>query len=226
MPSEHRERRQSEDEHVASRYQSTIRLDFQTERRAVSRFDTQGTLMLKRSFVVAALFCAACGSNAPSTPTPLPSQAVTPAPNFQGQYSGTYVISSCNDDGGFTVVELCRAINSDLNSPRSARLPIALSLIQNNGEVTGTITLASTSGTFRGSVSTSGNLSATAVLSTTMVCCGTGGVTVAQTHNITSWNTTLSGNTLVGAFTFVVRYSTTTDNSSATLNATMVDVTR
>jgi len=161
--------------------------------------------MLKRVCVsVVLLSASACGgSSTPTAPT---------FENVQGQYSGTYAISSCSADGA--LVGFCAS--GGFNP--GASFPILLSLTQSQDVVTGTVTLGSVTGTFQGSVAMSGNLNATATMNPVVV------VGIVVTSNLTSWNTTLSGNNLAGSFIIVWRI--TAPSGTATVNATISRLSR
>ena len=166
--------------------------------------------LLKSVWVFVSLLAIGCGGNGATT-SPSPTFV-----NFQGQYSGTYVISSCSEDGSAVGVFCAAApFNVAVFAPGST-LPMLLSLNQNQDVVTGIVTLGALSATLQGRVSASGTLSATTTVSTVPIS--------GFLWNITSWNTTLSGNTLVGSFTFVFRE--TAPVGTGTVNAVLSQVNR
>lgn len=163
--------------------------------------------------------CVGCGGTSPSGPSPPPS------PNFQGQFTGTFVINGCTETGVF-FSGLCGGSRFNVG----ATFSIELSLLQNQTTVTGTVILVLDSGapplglptrvtgTFQGLIQSSGHLTATAAMS--------GFVLLGSTwsRNITTWDTTIAGNNLDGSFTLV--YSTTAATGNMTVSATLLRVTR
>ena len=154
------------------------------------------------TIVVAA--CTGCSNKSPTAPP----ATVGSLSDFSGQYSGTYRVKECVTDGAF--FGFCEAAGL----PPGTTLPIALSLSQNQGTVTGSVMLGQIAGTFQGTVSGS-TLNGTAVMTDP----SNEGV-----MTITAWNTTISGSALSGGFTLVFRVTGTT--GSATLTTTIVQLTR
>jgi hypothetical protein len=148
------------------------------------------------------VFGAAC-SGGSSSPTSATGSTVA---DVHGQYSGTYRITKCVDDGSFA--GFCAG-----GDFRTDSLPIALTLAQNQGAVTGTITLGSVDGTFQGTVSGSTLTGAAAMTDAASV-----------STSVTDWNTTLSGNALSG--TFILMFRLTTPTGSVKLTATIAQLTR
>ena len=155
------------------------------------------------AFVIA--ICAGCSNSSPTAP------ATEPPADFQGQYSGTYRVTKCIDEGIF--VGFCDGAGFTAGET----LPIALLLTQNQNAASGSVMLGSVSGTFLGTV-TGTTLSGTAVMNDV----STEGITLSTA--ITSWNTTIAGSALTGGFTVVFRTPATT--GSATLTNTIARLTR
>ncbi len=188
----------------------------------------------------------ACGkSSSPGDPSPPPS---APLPNFQGQYSGTYVTSGCIETslGGF-----CAGLGFGV----SRTLSLALSLAQNQNVVSGTARLGVTDqisstlgsltmgGPFQGLIQSSGHLTGSATVNTvsTPFCVfapvdpglpGGGGYAICGiTATASAWDTTIAGNTLDGSFMLVFSGGMSnatigTATGTATVSASLLQVTR
>lgn len=104
-----------------------------------------------------------------------------------GSWSGQYRVGSC-DGTGSNQDYFCSARGA---FPPGSFLPISLSLTQNGTAVSGTISFGQVTGVVNGTINAAGNL----VLQGT----ATGGqITVA----LSSWNTTVSGSSMTGSFTY------------------------
>jgi len=157
---------------------------------------------------VAAVAVSACGGRSPSAPS---------LPDFQGQFAGSYVITSCTEIGVF-FSGFC--VGSGWNA--GSTFPLELSLVQNQTVVTGTITLSRGGGSplrgaFQGLIQSSGHLTATAALPPLQLL-GT------ISRDITAWDTAIAGNGLNGGFTLV--HSSSTQTGTMTVSASLLQVTR
>ena len=153
---------------------------------------------------LAAILAAGCtGSKSPTSAT---TQTIG---DFHGQFNGTYSIASCTADGAFA--GFCEASGFT----GAASLPISLSLTQTSGSVSGNVTLGSVSGTFQGSVSGS-----TLTGSASFADVSELGVTV--TTSITSWNTTITGDSQSGGFMLTFRMAGTSGASTLTARITQL----
>lgn len=157
---------------------------------------------------VVTVLSAACGGRSPSAPSP-------PLPDFQGQFTGGYVISSCTETGVF-FSGFC--VGSGWNA--GSNFPLELSLVQNQTVVTGTITLSRGGGSplrgaFQGLIQSSGHLTGTAALPLLL---GT------INRDITAWDSTIAGNSLDGGFILV--HSASTETGTMTVSASLLQVTR
>ena len=160
---------------------------------------------------VVAVLSAACGGGLPSAPSP------PPPPNFQGQFTGSYVITSCTETGVF-FSGFCSGSGWNVGSTSA----FELSLVQNQTVVTGTITLSRGGGSplrgpFQGLVQSSGHLTGTAALPPLLLL-GT------INRDITAWDSTIGGNSLNGGFTVV--HSSSTEAGTMTVSASLLQVTR
>jgi hypothetical protein len=179
--------------------------------------------MLKRAGVSVLLLAAMACGGANSTPT-----SPTPTPNFQGQFTGSYVTTGCTETGVF-FSGFCNGYGLALVG---VTYPLSLSLVQNQTIVTGTlqapaacsaclpggVPLGSVSGTFQGLVQPSGHLAATAAMSPFVQF----GNTIRR--NITAWDTTIAENSLDGSFTLVL--DTTAATGTVAVSASLLQVTR
>jgi hypothetical protein len=164
--------------------------------------------MRTRLAIAAALLVATAGCSSSSSPTTATSATVA---DFHGQFSGTYTIAQCVDDGSFS--GFCQA--AGFNSGMS--LPIQLTLTQTQSAVSGPITLGTVTGTFTGSVS-GGTLAGTATLGDV----SSDGMTLNT--SVANWSTTITGNALSGGFSIVFRVSPLA--GSATISATIAQLNR
>lgn len=104
-----------------------------------------------------------------------------------GSWSGQYRVGSC-DGTGSNQDYFCSARGA---FPPGSFLPISLSLTQNGTAVSGTISFGQVTGVVNGTINASGNL----------VLQGT--ATGSQiTASLSSWNTTVSGSSMTGSFTY------------------------
>jgi hypothetical protein len=192
--------------------------------------------MLKRAgaFVIL-LVAVACGGGNSTTTSPSP----TSTPNFQGQYTGSYVTSGCAET---VLIGLCQA----LGFGPSGTLSLTLSLVQNQTAVTGTITVGAPSrilpslgsstmgGTFQGLIQSSGHLTGSAAMNAQFCVTapvdpqlpGGGGYQLCP-NSITAsaWDTNISGNSLTGTFTLVFG-ATSPTAATATVSTSLSQVTR
>jgi hypothetical protein len=136
---------------------------------------------------VCALAASACGSSSSS-----PSQSV---PQYGGHWSGTYVISGCNQTGGMALANLCGSLGTSA--------PYGFSLTQNGTSVTGSFTLGTVNfANTGGTIAPGGSL---ALTGTTV----TSGITI-----VVNWALNLSGSTLTGT----VSQNWTSDTLSGQVN--------
>lgn len=161
------------------------------------------------AWVAAVAILQGCGGRAPNAPS---------LPDSQGQFAGSYVITSCTESGVF-FSGFCAG--SGWNS--GLAFPLELSLVQNQTVVTGTVSLSRGGssplrGAFQGLIQPSGHLTATAALPPFQLF-GT------ISRDITVWDSTIAGNRLSGAFTLVHR-SSTEIGATMTVNASLLQVTR
>ncbi|MGE0816161.1 MAG: choice-of-anchor D domain-containing protein [Vicinamibacterales bacterium] len=116
-----------------------------------------------------------------------PISGTATAPLAQGNWSGRYVVERC-DGTGSVQDYFCSARGV---FPPGTSLPISLSLTQNGSSVSGTFSLGQVTGVANGTVNAGGTL----VLQGT----ATSGTLTAQ---LSSWNTTVSGSSMTGTFTY------------------------
>lgn len=167
----------------------------------------------------------------------------TPPPNFQGQYSGSYVTSGCTETsiGGF-----CAGLGMSVRT-----FSLALSLQQSQTVVIGNLALGVTSniaatlgtstmrGPFQGRIQSSDHLtgSSTALSQGSPFCVfapvdpglpGGGGYAIcAITATVSAWDTTIAGNALDGSFRLVFSGSAgSAATGTATVSASLLQVTR
>ena len=81
---------------------------------------------------------AACSGDTPTSPTP---SVATPPPDYTGQWSGTYVVTSCS---GAVDPRTCGRLMFDQNFAR-IQYPFNLTLSQDRDQVTGTLNETSSS---------------------------------------------------------------------------------
>lgn len=160
---------------------------------------------------IVALLAAACSGRSPSAASPPPSA------DLQGQFTGSYLITSCVETGVF-FSGLCGGTGSTVGSS----FALVLSVTQNQTAVTGTITLSRSNGTpltgtFQGAVQPSGHLTGAAPLPPLLLL-GT------INRDVRAWDSTISGNSLNGSFTLV--HSSNTETGAMTVSASLVQVTR
>jgi hypothetical protein len=112
-----RSSRLPEFEPVATRRQSAVA--------NVSAQEDSMTVRRSLAAAICGLILAACGSSS-SSPTPS-------VPQYGGSWSGTYVISGCNQTGGMSLVNICGSLGNSA--------PYGLTLTQNGTSVTGSFAL-------------------------------------------------------------------------------------
>ena len=156
------------------------------------------------------LLFAACGCGSSTAPSP------AGPPDFHGQFTGSYIINRCTEAGVF-FNGFCVGL-----SFVGGTFPLQLSLVQNQASVSGTIVLSRAGGTpisgsFEGSIDTSGHLMGRATLQP-LTLLGT------ITREITAWDTTIATGTLNGGFTLVHRSAA--EPGSMTVTATLAQMTR
>ncbi len=127
-----------------------------------------------------------------------------------GTWSGRYVVERC--DGTGSVQDLFCSANRGLY-PVGSPLPIALNLTQNGSSVTGTVAFGQVTGVVTGVVSPGGTLSLQG-----------SALSGDLTLTITTWNTPVAGNSLVGTIAFNVGFRTVPGVASIT--ARLSNVTR
>jgi hypothetical protein len=172
---------------------------------------TVGLSRLLSCLAVVVILLGACGCGSPSAPS-----SSSPS-DFQGQFSGSYVINSCNETGvffsGFCVGS---------SSTAGGTFPLELSFVQNQTAISGTVILSRGGGSpirgpFQGTIQPSGHLTGSATLEPLMLF-GT------ITRDITAWDTTITGNNLNGGFALVHR--STTETGTMTVNASLLQMIR
>ena len=132
--------------------------------------------------VLSLLLVSACGGSNPLAPSPS-------VPNYAGNWSGSYVLSGCNQSGGMALANFCANLG--------ATMPYGLALTQSGSNVSGSfslgqITFSSTGGTVSGDGSLTLN-----------------GSTVSNGNTIiVTWALRLSGSALSGTLTQVWTSST------------------
>ncbi len=159
---------------------------------------------------VVMILWAACGCGSPSAPSR------SSLPDFQGQFTGSYVVNSCTETGVF-FSGFCVGSSSNAGT-----FPLELSLVQNQTAISGTVILSRGGGSpirgpFQGTIQPSGHLTGGATLEPLMLF-GT------INRDITAWDTTITGNSLNGGFTLVHR--STTETGTMTVNASLLQMTR
>src|SRR5687768_745644 len=113
--------------------------------RISSDFVTTGARALSKTAAILALvFLAACGSNAPTQPSP-PAPPPEIVPSYAGTWSGTATTSSCRRDDTFPIVGFCA-------SATASTQPIRLQLFQTGRAVSGDLAVAGGSGAVTGTV--------------------------------------------------------------------------
>lgn len=130
--------------------------------------------------VVVAIAATACGGPSPTGPT-----AVVPQ-NFQGRWTGDYVIASCTASGEFQFV-FCDTFST------GSTWPMVVTLTQAGTQVTGTIDLGDASGPVNGFVSTTNHL----ILNGALTVITSGAVV---TVSLSGWDTTSNGTTMSGGW--------------------------
>lgn len=158
-----------------------------------------------------AFLAATCGGRSSSAPSS------SSAADFQGQFGGSYLITSCVETGVF-FSGLCGGTGSTAGSS----FALTLSIVQNQSVVTGTITLSRSggtplTGTFQGAIQSSGHLTAAAPLPPLLLL-GT------INRDVRAWDSTIAGNDLNGTFTMV--HSSNTETGAMTVSATLVQMIR
>jgi hypothetical protein len=153
--------------------------------------------------------CAGCSSSDTLSPT-ASSTTGGAISDFQGQYTGTYRVDTCVEEGFFA--GFCEGTGL----VAGATPPISLTLTQNQGAVSGNVLLGQITGTFLGTVSGS-TLTGTAVMTDITEQDGT------LSTKISTWKTTLSSSGMSGGFTIV--FSVPGQNGNATLTNTIVRLT-
>ena len=165
---------------------------------------------LLQCIAVVTVLSPACGGGSPSAPSP-------PFPDFQGQFTGSYIINSCTETGVF-FSGFC--VGSSSNA--GGTFALELSFVQNQTAISGTVILSRGGGSpirgpFQGTIQPSGHLTGGATLEPLMLF-GT------INRDITAWDTTITGNSLNGSFTLV--HSSTTETGTMTVNASLLQMTR
>ena len=179
------------------------------------------------AIVLMSVLHVACGGGSSSTtptaptPTPSPTPATAPPtiPNFQGEFAGSYVITSCTEAGVFFSGFCFGSF-----SIAGGTFALEVSFIQDQMAVSGTVRLSRGGGTpisgpFQGAIQPSGHLAGTVELPSVPF---TG--TPLYTRTITRWDTTITGTTLSGSFTIV--YGSPTEPSTMTVEANLVEMVR
>src|SRR5215207_7016503 len=85
--------------------------------------------------------------------------------DYQGAWTGDYVVRTCEHSGTFRTAEFCDRTEGFWAGDQ---LPIGLTLTQERDAVTGPFTLGGVAGTLHGAVADSGQLTATAALTLTV----------------------------------------------------------
>lgn len=152
---------------------------------------------------------AGCSSSDTLSPTASSTTGGTIS-DFQGQYTGTYRVDTCVEEGIFT--GFCEGTGL----VAGATPPISLSLTQNQSAVSGNVLLGAITGTLVGTVSGS-TLTGTAVMADITE------QDMTLSTRISTWKTTLSSSGFSGGFTIV--FSVPGENGNATLTNTIVQLT-
>lgn len=118
----------------------------------------------------------------------IPISANATGPTFQGTWSGRYVVERC-DGTGSAQDYFCS--NNRGFYPPGTNLPISISLTQNGTSVAGTVSFGQVTGVMNGSVTGGG----------TLVLQGNA-TSGTLSLSLSSWNTTASGNSMSGSFTY------------------------
>jgi hypothetical protein len=160
---------------------------------------------MRRLILLTALVCSACSGNSTSP-------SATPQVNFTGVYNGTYQIVTCTDG---SLTGFC----TSAGFVPGTRLPISFSIGQNQNSVTGTLMLGSISGTFQGTATGAGLTGTAAMNSLTL-----SGISVLT--NVTSWSSTLTGNSMSGNFNVGFTVAVTGVTQPATVAASIVSLAR
>lgn len=143
---------------------------------------------MKRGALLLVLFLVGCGSASNSVaPTPIPTPVPQPAPPptpFQGVWIGQWTKVQCTETGGAIGVG-CNA------TPTGGGL--TLTLTQSGSTAQGTALVGSYQLNVSGPISSTGELDLSGQ-----------GKQSGSTINIGVWRTTISGNLMVGSFSFVL----------------------
>ena len=168
----------------------------------------------------------------------------TPPPNFQGQYSGSYVTSGCTETsiGGFCAglgMSVSRTLSLELSLQQSQTVVIGNLALGATSNIAATLGTSTMRGPFQGLIQSSDHLtgSSTALSQGNPFCVlapvdpglpGGGGYAICGiTATVSAWDTTIAGNTLDGSFRLV--FSGGAANAitgTATVSASLLQVTR
>jgi hypothetical protein len=157
--------------------------------------------MRRRLALAFPLFAAACGSSSPTAPPATP----TPVPvvSFAGTYSGTYTITACGQTGTFATAHFCDTLRV------GTIFPMSLTLSQSGNSVEGTLLQGRAATPVTGFVNGSGQLildgSTASGNLVELLPEDPEDTTVSGNfaEEIVGWNTSLSGNALVGSWNAV-----------------------
>ena len=109
---------------------------------------------------------------------------------YQGTWSGDYVVRTCEATGDIRTSDFCH--EGDGFSPGD-QLAMSLALTQDRDQVTGQFALGSVTGTMRGTINDTGQLSATAALTLTVDG-------IVATFNVPAFTARAEGDRLTGMF--------------------------
>jgi hypothetical protein len=131
------------------------------------------------------------------------------APDYQGRWVGTYLVTSCNESGDFQRASFCSQF---LNQTQ----PITLTLTQNLDQVTGTIVLfSSPTGNVSGPLANDGTLLLSGVLPGAVSVTLSNWSTVASGSEMTGvWNMTFAGSAASGTANLAARIISVTKTSA------------
>jgi hypothetical protein len=141
------------------------------------------------------------------------SQSVTVrvAPDYRGNWVGTYVPTACARDATFPLVNFCAAAAA--GGPQ----PMTLRLTQDHLQTAGTLSVSDASADFRGTVNDDGSLSVTATLQQSSAG-------LPFSILVAPWQSSLQSGQMIGQF--VMNWTTTAASGSGQIQATLQGVVR
>ena len=117
------------------------------------------------------------------------SQAIQVWQDYQGTWTGVYVLQVCTNSGGFSVAGWCAL------APVGSVLPFRFTLTQTNGSASGTLELGSLIGSIKGAIFDTRRFVGTATLS--QISGGTVFTSTVGTFSVLSTGSSLGGNLVV-----------------------------